>query len=620
MNNLYSLYVNIGDELFLQGRQEEALAYYQQAYEEGCCDEALARIEERYVLPQEENFRRNYAENCSASKLHFPYENCQIDFIPAGDKKFILFDRKAARFCGSFDIQSYMDKEIPNKTFQSVLIVDHWDAREVLLVLNQYIWNNIYIALNASAEKFMSFFKLPDFASLLPEGVHIFQNTEEMRDYFAGNPDVYLPHVIYSPNQEEYEKLVEDIHQERIQSGAHSSNVFLSICIPSYNRGELALKAVECALQTDYDAEVEIIVSNNHSSIDTEGYQTIQGLRDSRLRYHETEKNVGFGGNIFECLNISNGRFALLFSDEDLLDIEKMDDVFDYLLNADNLGACRFNPSTQAQETWKLRGNKKYKMGGEAFSWASNFKYFTGNCYNVHYLKHYNIIRQLEGMNPTRYIHEYPQCTPMCLLASVSNMEDSGIMAWHYCTMSKTGGNYETEFIISEYTKVSARMEQQAGILRLAEDRLELEDYKVVLLSCPHRTLSSISESVVAGQLKLKRSWPDICRDEYQNCLKIMSESKWGVEAFDSVFFHDFDEVFLDWLDCRRIRPVFSEKENFKATLRAQMARYYWEHGVPFLEINFKAIDEKLDEAISQGLPAGPACLPKGRQTGVRDD
>ena len=454
MESLPELYLKLGDELAAKGDHEEALSCYQKAMEQSCdSEEVVTRLDKNYILPQEKAFRDNFAKNCKDININFNYEDCKISFIALSDKNFVMFDREAKRFCGSADF-STLDIESREKTFQSVLAADIWDGREILDILNRKLWNHVYIVMNDSARKFMSFFMLPDFTAFFSENVHIFLNTQEMDDYLSGHSDVYLPHVFFSPNQEKYECIIEKIHQQRLKREFKGNTAVLSVCIPSYNRGELALEAVQSAAKAKYDIEIEILVSNNGSTLGKEGYKTIQDMKDSRIRYYEFEKNQGFKANVFKCLREARGKFAFLLADEDLLDSAKLDEVFDFLLNTDNVGVCKFNPSEQFRKDLKIAINKKYKKGGEAFSWASNFKYFSGYCYNVELMKKYHVIEQLEKID-SPYCYDYPTCAPMCLLAEVSDMEESGICVWYYRKPAEVGGNLGTEINISSYTSIS---------------------------------------------------------------------------------------------------------------------------------------------------------------------
>ena len=614
MSELQRLYLSIGDELFERGELEDALSYYLKSYDEGDSPKALARIQERYLLPQETNFEKYYAKNCRITNSSFDYGKCQIDAIPVADRRYVLFDREQERFCGCFNLDSYMDKG--ERTFQSVLIADCWDAREILPVLHRHIWNNAYIVLNESSRKFMSFLYLFGFVSLLPESIHVFMNTEEMCSYFAENPDEYLPHVIYASDQEKYRNIVEDIHQKRIRSNVHSNQVFLSICIPSYNRGKLALEAVYCALQTKYDAEVEVVVSNNGSYIGKEEYEAIRTMNDSRVQYYQLEKNEGPAANICNCLEKAAGHFAILFSDEDRIILDQLDELLDHLYRCPRLGGFVTGVVCEKMNVAARMCSKKfrpgvYRKGLDAAIFSLYATYITGIGVNTVLLRELGILMKLNYTDQNSYSLQriYPHSAIIEYLAMHADMENIGINL-SYCGIPSQIGGFESpedgcRGAVMSYQIPENIFELESSKMRLSENFLTLDDYKKFFLRCASYCFGDIASAFrdCEDKLTVKYCWSNIHKMHYHNCKKIMRESKWGIDSFDESFFRDLDEVFFDWLDCRRIRPAFSNKENLKSTLRAQIARYCYDCGTPFLKIDFKAINEKLDGVIRTFLP-----------------
>ena len=70
--DLQSLYLDIGDKLFEVGCCEEALIYYQRAYEEESGQqEILARVSEQYILQEEANFKRYLSIRQHMGYLYF---------------------------------------------------------------------------------------------------------------------------------------------------------------------------------------------------------------------------------------------------------------------------------------------------------------------------------------------------------------------------------------------------------------------------------------------------------------------------------------------------------------------------------------------------------------------
>lgn len=92
----------------------------------------------------------------------------------------------------------------------------------------------------------------------------------------------------------------------------------VTIGIPSYNRADSYLKqAVQSAINQTYQ-NIEIIISDNCSTDNTE--MVIRGINDPRMRYFRQSKNIGGLNNANFCVEHANGAYFLLLHDDDLID------------------------------------------------------------------------------------------------------------------------------------------------------------------------------------------------------------------------------------------------------------------------------------------------------------
>ena len=99
----------------------------------------------------------------------------------------------------------------------------------------------------------------------------------------------------------------------------------LSLCIPTYNRSAFLRESLEAALsqiaEASYLDQVEVVVSDN-ASTDTTA-ETLEHLRVSypqiRLRVHRQTENRGPDINIYQTVQMAEGEFAYLVSDDDVL-------------------------------------------------------------------------------------------------------------------------------------------------------------------------------------------------------------------------------------------------------------------------------------------------------------
>jgi glycosyltransferase involved in cell wall biosynthesis len=99
---------------------------------------------------------------------------------------------------------------------------------------------------------------------------------------------------------------------------ANLPDISVSIGIPTYNRADGYLRqALQSAMAQDYPS-LEIIVSDNGSTDNTEDFVKSQG--DSRIRYFRQAKNIDPNDNFNSCLRQAKGTYFLLLHDDDLID------------------------------------------------------------------------------------------------------------------------------------------------------------------------------------------------------------------------------------------------------------------------------------------------------------
>lgn len=117
------------------------------------------------------------------------------------------------------------------------------------------------------------------------------------------------------------------------------SQPLLTIAIPTYNRAKLldgCLSAIVSQIKL-YGEQIEIIVSNNASTDNTEEVVIKHQELIPALRYLENEKNLGPDYNINMCFQAAKGKYVWIFSDDDILLSGYMSDIIS-LLNTNNLG------------------------------------------------------------------------------------------------------------------------------------------------------------------------------------------------------------------------------------------------------------------------------------------
>lgn len=92
----------------------------------------------------------------------------------------------------------------------------------------------------------------------------------------------------------------------------------VTIGIPTYNRANGYLReTLETSINQTY-SNIEIVVSDNCSSDNTE--EVVKSISDSRIRYFRQAENIGANNNFNFCLKEAHGDYFLLFHDDDKID------------------------------------------------------------------------------------------------------------------------------------------------------------------------------------------------------------------------------------------------------------------------------------------------------------
>lgn len=111
-----------------------------------------------------------------------------------------------------------------------------------------------------------------------------------------------------------------------------SSQIILSICIPTYNRKELLLANIKSILVYE-KKDIEVVVCDNASSDGT--WEALAQIRDSRLRIYRNEENRGAEYNYGKVLREGKGKYLVLLNDRDRLDMQQLEDVLFRLKQVD---------------------------------------------------------------------------------------------------------------------------------------------------------------------------------------------------------------------------------------------------------------------------------------------
>lgn len=168
-------------------------------------------------------------------------------------------------------------------------------------------------------ERITSYFKVPELQSYM-KNIKIFPNICEYQNYFHIHTNKSLPKIVFAEEKvaQIINQILEEEHKFRLtDQGRNETNILLSIGIPTHNRGNLLLKRLENLLQMPYDSEIEIVISKNGSTLYQEEYQKVEKIKDARLKYYGTNKELRPQENWINVVDKAHGKYVLFVSDED---------------------------------------------------------------------------------------------------------------------------------------------------------------------------------------------------------------------------------------------------------------------------------------------------------------
>jgi abequosyltransferase len=103
-----------------------------------------------------------------------------------------------------------------------------------------------------------------------------------------------------------------------------AENPKLSVCIPTYNRAGYigdALESVVSQYEKSWDGKVEICVSDNASTDETElVVSRILEKNPIPIIYHRNEKNIGFDRNMLAVIGMARGRYCWFLGSDDIIE------------------------------------------------------------------------------------------------------------------------------------------------------------------------------------------------------------------------------------------------------------------------------------------------------------
>lgn len=576
MGNTGEAYYNLGIEAFESGCYEQAVIDLIQAYECGYeREQILESLYACFVSPNQNEFRNHYAEN-SGEITQLSYEECALDFIPVSEQKFYIFDKVERRFLGAFELEEG-EIQADREEFGSVLFADKWDIREMLPVLKAKKWSIVYLLLNEWEPWFASFLKLPGFAGKYLGNAVVLKNTGLMRAFFSECDEFYLPKNLVTPEPEKYQNIIREIHEKRISDmEAERKNVFLSICIPSYNRGTAALKNVRHLLQCPLDSEIEIVISNNGSTEDVEGYQEIQQIKDARISYHEFDENQGYASNVLKTLEMASGIYAMLASDEDMVILGNLGE---YLTDIKaNVSCGVFRTSGVGANFLRTTENVIQRAGIEAVRDASNFNYITGITYNLKLAKEIGLFDFAAKLRGNLFLEFYTHIVLAMLIGKYADICEMKVVLWN------AGKEEEPSQAVLKYMLPESRLTQQNSMMEIYHKGLQydLTSFIQAFLERATKTwfLLELAYNAKFESYKELYTWEEVCFYAHKENMAYLKEFPYELNDMGrEMLERRLLDLFFRYLNSETIirkypKDEWQEKRIFHQVIELEMEKY----------------------------------------------
>lgn len=138
-------------------------------------------------------------------------------------------------------------------------------------------------------------------------------------------------------------------------------SILVSFIIPAYNRQEKLKKTVDSVLNQTFK-NIELILVDDASQPSLEPYFEDLKKSDKRVSYFINEKNYGVSFSRNLGLSQANGEYVCFVDSDDYLDVNRIKNQIDYLLNNDLLVCDYFLENHLEKDTKVINQNTGYDL------------------------------------------------------------------------------------------------------------------------------------------------------------------------------------------------------------------------------------------------------------------
>ena len=478
-----NIYYSFAELLITLSEIESGINMLIQAQAYGVLDEEIDQLLMTvFISPNLKEYKRNFTQN-----MHFfdidqkpQFEHLDYFPIPTTDEHSFYFYNKKTRVLSQkhklFDSTNAYYTEYSD-SYSGYTIAFDWNVFEINKQVNNFLTQShsaVFIVENLSL--FLS--SLQAHTLDLEQTSHLIKvlpSDKAYTEYFETCND-HLHRNIFAKEASlnHYKEIIHDLHLYRItDQGRHGDNVILSICIPTYNRGQRALKNVLHTLNTHFDEEIELIISDNGTENETRDYyDQIAHHRDPRVTYYRHDRNMGISLNVCQVCKMAKGQFLILLSDEDHLHLEHIETILSHCKKHGNsLASIRSSHVKQG----KIQTVGLFQKGKDAIlNYMMTSNYIYGIIFNKPLIDQSGVIDYIINNQENNACYYYPHMVIELFLAQLGNILGVDTV------FIQEGEAEKTEFSTTSidntpssmpiYSTVENRIKQLHGFYKITKD------------------------------------------------------------------------------------------------------------------------------------------------------
>jgi len=309
-----------------------------------------------------------------------------------------------------------------------------------------------------------------------------------------------------------------------------SSEIMLTIAIPTYNRGKRALEALKTTLENrkKYGCEniIEVLISDNASEKYPDELNEIEDISEKNInvRFYRSKENKGYKGNIKRVVKMSKGKYCLIHSDEDTVLFPAVLWYIEYLLTHKDISCMKGRTTYQYHNLESAYG----KQGIEAmnlFFLIGN--YVSGIVYNRSIITNEfidDLYRTFDGTNniafdyyPHLFIEAYAMVRGSFAASNVMLVQEGE-------PEEQMGGGQNNKLLAYQYP--DSRIEQGVGYIPLL-NYLDIEDrIKVILFTRVFQKTKFLLNLSKENYLKASLNWDEIVEKTIESFTKCFVQIK----------------------------------------------------------------------------------------------